>query len=488
MSMCTPLRFLCLGVSGALLVACQQERAAQRPDPAATAPALADTLALDSVADPIGATPVRRDWHRLERPTSRLAPLVVYRGSTRRPAGIGAEAPPAEARLQDLTLKASEYFQIDPTKAAEVRGREGTVVRIPAGALVDARQRPATGTVWVELKECYAASDMLLSNLLTETLAGAPLELTGAVLVRATAAGQQLMLAAGRSLQLELAGRRGDSHSLFYGKATGSATPVRWLEGEASAAPTEQVYTTAQQMPRFGQGPADINQLIRYPRQAQERQTQGLVFASFVVDEAGRVQSPRILRGIGDGCDEEVLRVLRQTSGRWTPGQQDGRFVKVKMVLPIRFNFQAGLASAPDPNAVPEPVAASVPVPEPQELAPAPNALQPTRLGWLAVGQPWAGAAAALYVPAATPTDGEHTAVRLLVPGRRVVLAGTPQAAGYHFASAPSGSAVVVLGLRYENGTPFLARREATTSAPSDTLRFQETTLTDLEANLARLN
>lgn len=483
----TPLRFLCLALSGALLVACQQERAAQRAAPAATAPALADSLALDSLSEPVGATPVRRDWHRVEQPTSRRAPLIVYRGSTRRPASLGSDAPPMEARLQDLTLKASEYFQIDPTKAAEVRGREGTVVRIPAGSLVDGRQRPATGPVWVELKECYAASDMLLSNLLTETLAGAPLELTGAVLVRATAAGQQLVLAAGRSLQLELAGSRG-THPLFYGQMSSSAAPVRWLEGEAPAALSEQVYTTAQQMPRYGQGPADINRLIRYPRQAQERQTQGLVFASFVVDEAGRVQSPRILRGLGDGCDEEVLRVLRQTSGRWTPGQQDGRFVKVKMVLPIRFNFQAGLATAPDAASSAEPAAAAEVPANQQELPSAPNALQPTKLGWLAVGQPWSGSAATLYVPAATPPDGDHTTVRLLVPGRRMVLGATSQAAGYHFASAPSGAAVVVLGLRYENGTPFLARREATTSSPSDTLRFQETTLTDLEAALGKLD
>ncbi|UOQ75525.1 TonB family protein [Hymenobacter sp. 5516J-16] len=370
-----------------------------------------------------------------------------------------------------------------------MRGREGTVVRIPAGSLVDSRQRPATGAVWVELKECYAASDMLLSNLLTETLAGAPLELTGAVLVRATAAGQQLLLATGRSLQLELAGGH-SAHPLFYGQAA-PAAPVRWLESEtsATAAASEQIYTTAQQMPRYGQGPADINRLIRYPRQAQERQTQGLVFASFVVDEAGRVRAPRILRGLGDGCDEEVLRVLRQTSGRWTPGQQDGRFVKVKMVLPIRFNFQAGMASAPEPAALPEPAEEEETLAASDELAPAPNALQPTKLGWLAVGQPWAGSAAALYVPSATPADGDHTTVRLLIPGRRIVLAGTPQDAGYQFATAPSGAAVVVLGLRYENGTPFLARREATTGgAPSDTLHFQETTLTDLEAALAKLD
>jgi TonB family protein len=470
----TPVCLLYLGLAAGLL-ACQPERPAQRAQPASAAPALADSVAYDSLAQPVGA--VQRDWHRLERPTSRRAPLIVYHSSSR--PGLPTAGPPAEARLQDLTLKASEYFQIDPTKAAEVRGREGTIVRIPASALVDNRQRPATGPVWVELKECYAPSDLLLSNLVTETLAGAPLELSGAVLVRATAGGQQLALAAGRALQLELAGSH-PGQPLWYGQPAGG--PVRWQEGETQLPASEQVLTTAQQMPRYGQGPADINRLIRYPRQAQDTQTEGLVFASFVVDEAGRVVQPRIVRGLGNGCDEEVLRVLRQTSGRWTPGQQNGRLVKVKLVLPIRFHFEPGMATAPESAAVAAvPVAADA-APETEELAAAPGALQATRLGWLATGRPWTGATAALFVPAEAPND--HTTVRLLVPGHRVVLAATTQTGGYQFAAAPAGATII--GLRYENGTPFLARPDR--EAAPDTLRFQEITLADLETTLERLN
>ncbi|RSK31172.1 energy transducer TonB [Hymenobacter metallilatus] len=476
MSMCTPIRLLVVGLAATLLLACQPERTAHRAAPAAPVPALADTLAYDSLAPPVGATSGQRTWHRLARATSRRAPLLVYRSSSRQPAFL-TSAPPAEARLQDLTLKASEYFQVDPTQAAEVRGREGTIVRIPAGALVDKRQRLVTTAVWVELKECYSASDLLLSNLLTETLAGAPLELSGAVLVRATAGGQPLALAAGRALQVELAGEK-QQLPLLYGQATGTS-PVRWAAGEALPQPSEEILTTAQQMPRYGQGPADINRLIRYPRAAQEAQTEGLVFASFVVDEAGRVTQPHILRGLGNGCDEEVLRVLRHTSGHWVPGQQDGRFVKVKLTLPIRFHFQPGLATAPETAAV----ASAAPAEEatPADLPESSHALQPTQLGWVAAGRPWQGPTSALFVPTFAADD--QCTVRLLVPGHRVVLSGQAEAGGYQFPGAPVGAAVV--GLRYENGTPFLAR--LTTAAP-DTLRFRETTLADLEMTLERLN
>ncbi|SDY15078.1 energy transducer TonB [Hymenobacter psychrophilus] len=473
--------FFLLPLLGTGLLACQPEQPAETPAGPATAPALADSLNYDSLDTPLAATPMKRDWHRVERPTARRAPLVVYRSS--RPPQDETPPPPAEPRLQDLTLRPSEYFKIDPTKAAEVRGQEGTVVRFPAGALVDARQQPVTGTVWVELKECYSGPSMLLSNLLTETESGRPLELSGAVLVRASAQGRPLALATGRNFQLELKGRTRET-PLFYGQG-GPDGVVRWAAGEAAPA-ASQVLTTAQRMPRYGQDIADFNKLIRYPRQAQENQTEGVVFASFVVDESGRIQQPRILRGLGNGCDEEVLRVLRQTSGRWTPGQQDGRFVKVKMMLPIRFKFQPGQATAPD---APEP-AAPIEVADVDEteedsgLAAAPNSLQPSRLGWLAAGRAWVGKAAPLFVPAFVANA--ETAVRLLVPGRRVVLAAAPQQGGYQFMNAPTGATVV--GLRYENGAPFLARQPTPAGAPPDTLRFQETTLAELETALSKLN
>lgn len=473
---------------------CQPDKPARTEQ---TSPALADTLGIDSLTNPIGAadtTTSRRDWHRLSKRTNPRAPLIVYRSVRQAPAGLDTSSPPGETTLLDLTRKASEYFKIDPTQVAEVRGRTGTVLRLAAGTLVDANQRPATGPVWVELKECYTPAEMVLTNLTTLTIDAELLQSAGMVLVRATAAGQPLQVAAGRTLRLEMPAPQGEplpNMRLYYGQGT---TPVRWVAAPEAAAPTslETIYTEARPMPAYGSGPADINRLVRYPHEALVSQTQGVVFASFVVDESGRIQKPHILRGLGHGCDEEVLRVLRQTSGHWTPGQRNGEFVKVKMVLPIRFSFQPGQLStdttrlnltASTASSL-EPAASTE---EPTESIPTDRyVFNCSQLGWLNVDRPLSGSSTTLV---AAPTPDEATAVRLVLLGDTpTVLTGEIVEGGYQFGKLPAGRRAVVVGLRYQGGVPYMAWQETTTGQEtSSPLEFHETTLEELERQLERL-
>ncbi|WP_345074539.1 energy transducer TonB [Hymenobacter fastidiosus] len=488
----------CLLLGGFLLAglgSCQTEKPV-RSEPAAPvnpAPALNDSLP----ATPATGQAVSRSWHRLAHRTNPNAPLVYRRGTLRPSATDTTAPPPSEARLHDLTLKASEYFRIDPTQPAEVHGREGTIVRLPAQILVDARQVPAAGPVWIELKECYTLADMLLSNLSTVTAAGDLLDSGGIVLVRASAAGQPLQVAAGQAFQLEVPfSRRQKGMRLFYGNGNRRQSPTHWVAaGPTNRQPAQEtIATQATRMPSYGNGPADINRLIRYPPAAQANKTEGLVYASFVVDEAGQVVAPTILRGIGDGCDEEVLRVLRQTSGHWTPAQQGGEFVKVKMMLPIRFSFQPGQITAATAQDATIPVD-TVPAPaddSPEEVAavePAADhyAFPADRLGWLTcerVWRPGGPPVAFTATAAAEPT----TSVHLVFQASNTIVPGQPQADGYHFAGVPANQPAVVVGVQYRNGTPYLALRQTITGQyPAEDLEFRETTLAELEKALAKL-
>lgn len=77
---------------------------------------------------------------------------------------------------------------------------------------------------------------------------------------------------------------------------------------------------------------------LKYPTQARRMGIEGTVYVVFVVNTDGSIQDVDILRGIGGGCDEEAMRVVKNAPN-WEPGKQRGRPVRVKMRLPIRFKL-----------------------------------------------------------------------------------------------------------------------------------------------------
>jgi len=75
---------------------------------------------------------------------------------------------------------------------------------------------------------------------------------------------------------------------------------------------------------------------IKYPELAKESAIQGTVYITFVVEKDGSITGVKVLRGIGGGCDEESLRMIKNMP-KWSPGKQRERPVRVKMNVPIRF-------------------------------------------------------------------------------------------------------------------------------------------------------
>lgn len=81
-----------------------------------------------------------------------------------------------------------------------------------------------------------------------------------------------------------------------------------------------------------------VAKAMKYPNQARRMGIEGRVFVQFVVDKAGNLTEVRAIKGIGAGCDEEAVRVLKNAP-KWSPGKQRGRPVKVRMILPITFKL-----------------------------------------------------------------------------------------------------------------------------------------------------
>ncbi len=77
---------------------------------------------------------------------------------------------------------------------------------------------------------------------------------------------------------------------------------------------------------------------IKYPKEAKQLRIQGVVYAKYVVMPDGSIRHPKIERGLGGGCDEEVLRFI-QLLPKYTPGSHEGKPVPVQITLPVKFKL-----------------------------------------------------------------------------------------------------------------------------------------------------
>lgn len=95
-------------------------------------------------------------------------------------------------------------------------------------------------------------------------------------------------------------------------------------------APAEQETCTTQAIVKH------IAQNTKFPEDAQEAKASGTVYVSFVINQNGEVEQPKVLRSVHPSLDAEALRVV-QTLPPFQPGMQDGKTVKVAYTLPIRY-------------------------------------------------------------------------------------------------------------------------------------------------------
>lgn len=100
-----------------------------------------------------------------------------------------------------------------------------------------------------------------------------------------------------------------------------------------------------EKMPEFPKGENELMKYIanhiKYPKKAIEKNTSGRVYIEFVIDTTGDITNVKVSRGLGDGCDEEALRVIAGMP-KWKAGEQNGKKVKVSYIIPINFALEGG--------------------------------------------------------------------------------------------------------------------------------------------------
>ena len=116
------------------------------------------------------------------------------------------------------------------------------------------------------------------------------------------------------------------------------------LASVAQSQADNNIYTVVEEMPQFpGGDSAMVDYLthnLHYPPAEKEKGIQGKVFVGFVIEKDGAVNQVEIKRGIGEECDAEAVRVVKEMPN-WEPGKQSGVLVRTAIVLPISFKIVA---------------------------------------------------------------------------------------------------------------------------------------------------
>lgn len=90
------------------------------------------------------------------------------------------------------------------------------------------------------------------------------------------------------------------------------------------------IYTSVEKAPQFKNGTQDWDQYLsanlKYPESAKSNNVQGRVVLMMVVEKDGSLTDVKVIRGLGDDCDKEALRLVR-SSPKWIPATANAGMV-----------------------------------------------------------------------------------------------------------------------------------------------------------------
>ena len=104
----------------------------------------------------------------------------------------------------------------------------------------------------------------------------------------------------------------------------------------------EKIFSFVEESPEFPGGEEKLMKFLttnlKYPQIARENAVEGNVYVKFIIEKDGSITNIQVARGIGYGCDQEAVRVVK-TMPKWEPGKQRGTPVRSRFILPFKFKL-----------------------------------------------------------------------------------------------------------------------------------------------------
>lgn len=103
------------------------------------------------------------------------------------------------------------------------------------------------------------------------------------------------------------------------------------------------VYTKADKSPEYFKNGDDgltefILSQIEYPKLAIEKSVEGTVVIEFIVETNGYLTGIKIKEGVGAGCTEEAVRLIKAT--KWQPAILNNKLIRYRTNYPITFSLR----------------------------------------------------------------------------------------------------------------------------------------------------
>jgi TonB family protein len=77
---------------------------------------------------------------------------------------------------------------------------------------------------------------------------------------------------------------------------------------------------------------------LQYPEQALKNEVEGKVTVQFTIGMTGQLSDFKVIRGVGFGCEEEVIRLIKQ-GPKWSPTKKNEAPVKDRVRVRMRFSL-----------------------------------------------------------------------------------------------------------------------------------------------------
>lgn len=246
-------------------------------------------------------------------------------------------------RVQKLTREksleqTSEVAKIDPGKKDELQSPSAQDIRLAEGYItsVDARPTTVTGRV-MSAEDGTPLRDVRVgfkgTSVATKTDASGRYSITGF-------SENKTLVYSSEGLESTEVKIKGVDSTYLPVKL--EITEEAQREAAVETSSTDDYATNVSTIPAHPEkGNRAFKQYLQknyqYPDEAIKTRVEGVVIIEFKVDAAGSLSEFKIVRGIGKGCDEEVIRLILQ-GVKWIPTTRDG--IPVSDKARVRFKFE----------------------------------------------------------------------------------------------------------------------------------------------------